>query len=168
MGMCPTDWLRNMLRQTNREGFCTQSMPCPVAFLQRPHTLPSLYVIICMYPQLIFAKKFTIIAREPASHAKIRVAKELCTLKINKGEILQVIPSPEIGSLGVRTLRLLRPISVMQVHTCEPSVTMKATRIISWESCRTASAFSKTLYEACGRYSTRYSNTTNTSARNHL
>ena len=98
MGMCPTDWLRNMLRQTNREGFCTQSMPCPVAFLQRPHTLPSLYVIICMYPQLIFSKKFTIIAREPASHAKIRVAKELCTLKINKGEILQVIPSPEIGS----------------------------------------------------------------------
>jgi len=104
-----------------------------------------------MYPQLIFAKKFTIIAREPASHAKIRVAKELCTLKMNKGEILQVIPSSEIGSLGVRTLRLLRPISVMQVHTCEPSVTMKATRRISWESCRTASAFSKTLYEACGR-----------------
>ena len=33
---------------------------------------------------------------------------------------MQVIPSPEIGSLGVRTLRLLRPISVMQVHTCEP------------------------------------------------
>jgi len=61
-----------------------------------------------MYPQLIFAKKFTIIAREPASHAKIRVAKELCTPKINKGEILQVIPSPEIGSeFGCPSLALI-------------------------------------------------------------